>query len=89
MGLKIFVSSQETKWLDKCTKLLRYTITVPAESTIDYLDPRPEYIRLIIEWSTKFSIGIARTFSPDNQYSSCLLNARPCKDLDGYSQQVD
>ncbi|CAF3577723.1 unnamed protein product [Rotaria socialis] len=44
---------------------------------INYHDPRPEYIRVIIvEWSIKFSIFIARTVSPDNQYSSRLLNAR-------------
>ncbi|CAF2241800.1 unnamed protein product [Rotaria magnacalcarata] len=35
---------------------------------INYLDPRPEYIRaIIIEWPTKFSIPIAHTVSPDNQ----------------------
>ncbi|CAF4191687.1 unnamed protein product [Rotaria magnacalcarata] len=33
---------------------------------IDYLDPRPEYIRIIIEWSTKSSIPMARIVSPDN-----------------------
>ncbi|CAF1339071.1 unnamed protein product, partial [Rotaria magnacalcarata] len=48
---------------------------------INYLDPRPEYIRvIIIEWSIKSSIPIARTVSLDTQR---------CKDLDGYSQQVD
>ncbi|CAM4944509.1 unnamed protein product [Rotaria socialis] len=50
---------------------------------INYLDPRLEYIRvIIIEWSTKFSISIARTVSPDNQYSSRLLNARRCENFD-------
>ncbi|CAF4361321.1 unnamed protein product [Rotaria magnacalcarata] len=35
---------------------------------INYLDPRPEYIRaIIIEWPTKFSIPIAHTVSADNQ----------------------
>ncbi|CAF4276075.1 unnamed protein product [Rotaria magnacalcarata] len=33
---------------------------------IDYLDPRPEYIRVIIEWSTKSSIPMARIVSPYN-----------------------
>ncbi|CAF4923688.1 unnamed protein product, partial [Rotaria magnacalcarata] len=51
-------------------------------------DPRPEYIRAIsIEWSTKFSISIARIISADIQCS--LLSARRCKNFDDYSQQVD
>ncbi|CAM4776610.1 unnamed protein product [Rotaria magnacalcarata] len=55
---------------------------------IDYLDPQPEYIRvIIIEWPIKFSIPIARTVSPDNQYS--LLSVRRCNGLDVYGQQVD
>ncbi|CAF3456328.1 unnamed protein product [Rotaria socialis] len=55
---------------------------------INYLDPRPEYIRvIIIEWSTKSSIFIARIISADIQCS--LLSARRCEGLDGYSQQVD
>ncbi|CAF5187822.1 unnamed protein product, partial [Rotaria magnacalcarata] len=52
------------------------------------IDPRPEYIRvIIIEWSIESSIPIARTVSLDTQRS--LISARRCKDLDGYSQQVD
>ncbi|CAF3574923.1 unnamed protein product [Rotaria socialis] len=55
---------------------------------INYLDPRLEYIRvIIIEWSTKFSIPIARIISADIQCN--LLSARRCEGLDGYSQQVD
>ncbi|CAF2158261.1 unnamed protein product, partial [Rotaria magnacalcarata] len=55
---------------------------------INYLDPRSKYIRvIIIEWSIKASIPIARTVSLDTQRS--LISARRCKDLDGYSQQVD
>ncbi|CAF5225097.1 unnamed protein product, partial [Rotaria magnacalcarata] len=55
---------------------------------IDYHNPRPEYIRvIIIEWSIKSSIPIARTVSLDTQRS--LISARRCKDSDGYSQQVD
>ncbi|CAF3464124.1 unnamed protein product, partial [Rotaria sp. Silwood2] len=55
---------------------------------INYLDPRPEYIRvIIIEWSIKSSNPIVRTVSLDTQRS--LISARRCKDLDGYSQQVD
>ncbi|CAF4728631.1 unnamed protein product, partial [Rotaria magnacalcarata] len=47
------------------------------------IDPRPEYIRvIIIEWS----IHIVRTVSLDTQRS--LISARRCKDLDGYNQQV-
>ncbi|CAF3400858.1 unnamed protein product [Rotaria socialis] len=52
------------------------------------IDPRPEYIRVvIIEWSIKSSIPIARIISADIQCS--LLSARRCEGLDGYSQQVD
>ncbi|CAF1658762.1 unnamed protein product [Rotaria magnacalcarata] len=55
---------------------------------INYLDPRPKYIRvIIIEWSIKSSIPIARTVSLDTQRS--LISARRCEGLDGYSQQVD
>ncbi|CAF3989070.1 unnamed protein product, partial [Rotaria magnacalcarata] len=55
---------------------------------IDYLYLRPEYIRVIvIEWSTKSSIFIARIISANSQRS--LLSARRCEGLDGYSQQVD
>ncbi|CAF2173351.1 unnamed protein product [Rotaria magnacalcarata] len=50
---------------------------------IDYLDPRPEYIRVIIKWLTKSSISITHTVSPDTQRS--LLSARRCEGLDGYS----
>ncbi|CAF1457385.1 unnamed protein product, partial [Rotaria magnacalcarata] len=48
------------------------------------IDPRPEYIRvIIIEWSIKSSIPIARTVSLDTQRS--LISARRCESLDGYS----
>ncbi|CAF5218927.1 unnamed protein product, partial [Rotaria magnacalcarata] len=51
------------------------------------IDPRPEYIRvIIIEWSIKSSISIVRTVSLDTQRS--LISARRCESLDGYSQQV-
>ncbi|CAM4851555.1 unnamed protein product, partial [Rotaria magnacalcarata] len=51
------------------------------------IDPRPEYIRvIIIEWLTKSSIPIARIVSPGTQCS--LISARRCESLDGYSQQV-
>ncbi|CAF4105896.1 unnamed protein product [Rotaria socialis] len=63
-------------------------IHVQFNQLINYLDPRPEYIRvIIIEWSIKFSIPIARIISADIQYS--LLNARRCENFDDYSQQVD
>ncbi|CAF4797568.1 unnamed protein product, partial [Rotaria magnacalcarata] len=53
---------------------------------INYLDPRPEYIRvIIIEWLTKSSISIARTVSLDTERN--LISVQRCKDLDGYSQQ--
>ncbi|CAF2219675.1 unnamed protein product [Rotaria magnacalcarata] len=54
---------------------------------IDYLNPRPEYIRVIIEWSLKSSIPVAHIVSPDTERS--LLSARCCEGLDGYSQQAD
>ncbi|CAF1651320.1 unnamed protein product, partial [Rotaria magnacalcarata] len=47
------------------------------------IDPRPEYIRVII---IECSIHIVRTVSLDTQRS--LISARRCKDLDGYNQQV-
>ncbi|CAF5169069.1 unnamed protein product [Rotaria magnacalcarata] len=56
--------------------------------SIDHLDPRPEYIPvIIIEWSIKSSIPVAHIVSPDTQRS--LLSARRCEGLDGYSQQAD
>ncbi|CAF3568676.1 unnamed protein product [Rotaria socialis] len=67
----------------KLPDTVNVAIQIDAESTIDYLDPRPEYIRvIIIEWPTKFSISIARTVSLDNQYSSRLLNAQRCENFD-------
>ncbi|CAF1126898.1 unnamed protein product [Rotaria magnacalcarata] len=63
-------------------------IHVQLNQLINYLDPRPKYIRvIIIEWSIKSSIPIARTVSLDTQRS--LISARRCEGLDGYSQQVD
>ncbi|CAF2221768.1 unnamed protein product [Rotaria magnacalcarata] len=63
-------------------------IHVQLNQLINYFDPRPEYIRVIsIEWSTKFSISIARIISADIQCS--LLSARRCENFDDYSQQVD
>ncbi|CAF4544688.1 unnamed protein product, partial [Rotaria socialis] len=57
--------------------------TIHLNQLVNYLDPRSEYIRaIIIEWSTKFSIPIARIISADNQYSSRLLNARRCENFD-------
>ncbi|CAF1379512.1 unnamed protein product [Rotaria magnacalcarata] len=53
-----------------------------------FIDPRPEYICvIIIEWSIKSSIPVAHIVSPDTQ--SSLLSARRCESLDGYSQQAD
>ncbi|CAM4843184.1 unnamed protein product, partial [Rotaria magnacalcarata] len=63
-------------------------IHVQLNQLINYFDPRPEYIRaIIIEWSTKSSISIARIISADIQCS--LLSARRCENFDDYSQQVD
>ncbi|CAF3365891.1 unnamed protein product [Rotaria socialis] len=56
--------------------------------SIDYLNPRSEYIRvIIIEWPTKSSIPVAHIFSADIQCS--LLSARRCENFDDYCQQVD
>ncbi|CAM4841253.1 unnamed protein product [Rotaria magnacalcarata] len=63
-------------------------IHVQLNQLINYLDPRPEYIRaIIIEWSIKSSIPVAHIVSQDTQRS--LLSARRCEGLDGYSQQAD
>ncbi|CAF1631130.1 unnamed protein product, partial [Rotaria socialis] len=56
--------------------------------SIDYPNPRPEYIRvIIIEWPTKSSIRVAHIVSADIQCS--LLSARCCESFDDYCQQVD
>ncbi|CAF1027343.1 unnamed protein product, partial [Rotaria magnacalcarata] len=45
-------------------------IHVQLNQLINYFDPRPEYIRaIIIEWSTKSSISVARIISADIQCS--------------------
>ncbi|CAF3603057.1 unnamed protein product [Rotaria sordida] len=64
-------------------------IRVQLNQPIEYLDPRPEYIRVIIEWSTKSSIPIARIVSPDNQCSSRLLSARRCTGLARLPSKTD
>ncbi|CAF1611581.1 unnamed protein product, partial [Rotaria magnacalcarata] len=74
------------------TLILYWLLGIPTllsfNQSIDHLDPRPEYIRFIIEWSTQSSISIVRIISPDIQCSLRLISARRCKDLDGYNQQV-
>ncbi|CAF5171489.1 unnamed protein product, partial [Rotaria magnacalcarata] len=63
-------------------------IHVQLTQLINYLDLRLEYISvIIIEWSITSSNPVAHIVSPDTQRS--LISARRCKDLDGYSQQVD
>ncbi|CAF2081480.1 unnamed protein product [Rotaria magnacalcarata] len=65
-----------------------FYLIISFNQPIDYLIPRPEYIRvIIIEWLAKSSTPIARIISPDTQRS--LLSARRCEGLDGYSQQAD
>ncbi|CAF2073626.1 unnamed protein product, partial [Rotaria magnacalcarata] len=55
-----------------------FYLIILFNQSIDYLNPRPEYIRvIIIEWSTKSSIHIACIISADTQR---------CEGLDGYSQ---
>ncbi|CAF3552588.1 unnamed protein product, partial [Rotaria socialis] len=62
--------------------------TMDFNKSIDYLNSRPEYIRvIIIEWPTKSSIPVVHIVSADIQCS--LLSARRCENFDDYSQQVD
>ncbi|CAF5068897.1 unnamed protein product, partial [Rotaria magnacalcarata] len=62
-------------------------IHVQLNQLINYFDPRSEYIRaIVIEWSTKSSITIARIISADIQ--CCLLSARRCKNFDDYTHVI-
>ncbi|CAF3918000.1 unnamed protein product [Rotaria magnacalcarata] len=54
--------------------------------SIDHLDLRTEYIRVVVEWSTKSSIPIVFIVPPDVQCSLRLLSARRCEGLDDYSR---
>ena len=56
---------------------------------IERLDPRPEYIRVMIEWSRNSSIPIAKIISPENQCSSRLLSAKRCTGLACLPSQSD
>ncbi|CAF2113829.1 unnamed protein product [Rotaria magnacalcarata] len=72
---------------DKVIQTLRSNHPIIHVQFNQSIDPRPEYIPvIIIEWSIKSSISIARIISADIQCS--LLSARRCEGLDGYSQQV-
>ncbi|CAF1999073.1 unnamed protein product, partial [Rotaria magnacalcarata] len=53
---------------DDCEVISNYSHSYgfKLNQPIAYLDPRPEYIRVIIEWSTKSSIPMARIVSPYN-----------------------
>ncbi|CAF1591876.1 unnamed protein product [Rotaria magnacalcarata] len=82
--LRVVVLSTDSEKIRDSNRITLMRFNQP----IDYHNPRPEYIRvIIIEWSIKSSIPIARTVSLDTQRS--LISARRCKDSDGYSQQVD
>ncbi|CAF4552344.1 unnamed protein product [Rotaria socialis] len=68
--------------------LLSVALYKQFNQLINYHDLRPEYIRVIIvEWSIKFLISIARIISANIQCS--LLSARRCENFYDYSQQVD
>ncbi|CAF3384321.1 unnamed protein product, partial [Rotaria socialis] len=56
---------------------------------IDYLNPRPEYIRAIIEWPTKSSIPVAHIVTADIQCSLRLLGARRPEGLLCLSSKAD
>ncbi|CAF3173036.1 unnamed protein product [Rotaria socialis] len=58
--------------------------------SIDYLNPRPEYIRvIIIEWPKKSSIPVAHIVSADIQCSLRLFGARRCEGLLCLSSKAD
>ncbi|CAF1577432.1 unnamed protein product [Rotaria magnacalcarata] len=82
--LRVVVLSTDSEKIRDSNKVMLMRLN----QLINYLDPRPEYIRvIIIEWSIKSSIPVAHIVSPDTQRS--LLSARRCEGLDGYSQQAD
>ncbi|CAF3009727.1 unnamed protein product [Rotaria socialis] len=82
------LTEKSIRIISKCS--LNQEILGFLNQLINYFDPRSEYILvIIIEWSTKFSISIARIISANIQCSSRLLNARRCENFDDYSQQVD
>ncbi|CAF3582408.1 unnamed protein product, partial [Rotaria socialis] len=57
--------------------------------SIDYLNSRSEYIRIIIEWPTKFSIPVAHIVSGDIQCSLRLFGARRCEGFLCLSSKAD
>ncbi|CAM4869999.1 unnamed protein product [Rotaria socialis] len=91
------VNEQRRDRQDKLTGLrylstTKLIINLPRSSkfnkSIGYLNPRPEYIRvIIIEWPTKSSITVAHIVPTDIQDS--LLSAQRCENFDDYCQQVD
>ncbi|CAF4504315.1 unnamed protein product, partial [Rotaria socialis] len=56
---------------------------------IDYLNPRPEYIRVIIEWPIKSSIPVAHIVAADIQCSLRLHGARRSEGLLCLSSKAD
>ncbi|CAM2724427.1 unnamed protein product, partial [Rotaria socialis] len=65
-------------------------IHVQFNKSIDYLNPRPEYIRvIIIEWPKKSSIPVAHIVSADIQCSLRLFGARRCEGLLCLSSKAD
>ncbi|CAF2172467.1 unnamed protein product [Rotaria magnacalcarata] len=83
--LRVGVLSTDSEKIRDSNKIMIMRFNQP----IDYLNPRPEYIFVIIEWLTKSSVSIARIISADIQCSLRLISARYCKGLDIYGQQVD
>ncbi|CAF4087138.1 unnamed protein product [Rotaria magnacalcarata] len=83
---KIYLERE--RFSEPITTCEMFYLIISFNQPIDYLIPRPEYIRvIIIEWLAKSSTPIARIISPDTQRS--LLSARRCEGLDGYSQQAN
>ncbi|CAF1674457.1 unnamed protein product [Rotaria magnacalcarata] len=81
---RVVVLSADSGTIRDSNKIMLMRLT----QLINYLDLRLEYISvIIIEWSITSSNPVAHIVSPDTQRS--LISARRCKDLDGYSQQVD
>ncbi|CAF3362908.1 unnamed protein product [Rotaria socialis] len=76
------------RYLSTTKLIINLSRSSKFNKSIDYLNSRPEYIRvIIIEWPTKSSIPVVHIVSADIQCS--LLSARRCENFDDYSQQVD
>ncbi|CAF3294140.1 unnamed protein product [Rotaria socialis] len=66
-----------------------FYLIIQFNKFIDYLNPRPEYIRAIIEWPTKSSIPVAHIVAADIQCSLRLHGARRPEGLLCLSSKAD